>query len=100
MSFFKKKNLYRVEITELCYVSAFLLGGKGGAMPSFDSVEKKGNYGAIPIGFKGWVVEKYGKKYFRPDENQEGIDLFTPANQPIVLIPYKVVEGKYKRIDD
>ncbi|QEK13538.1 hypothetical protein FQB35_00405 [Crassaminicella thermophila] len=67
-------------------------------MPSFESVEKNGNYASIPNGIKGWVVEKFGRKYFRPDENQEGIDLFTPANQPIVLIPYNKVKGHYKRI--
>jgi len=96
MTFFKTKNLYRIEITERCYCT--LIGATCNAMPSFESVEKNGNFGSIPNGIIGWVVEKFGKKYFRPDENQEGIDLFTPANQPIVLIPYNKISGHYKEI--
>jgi hypothetical protein len=96
MSFFKTKNLYRIEITERCYCT--LIGATCNAMPSFESVEKNGNFGSIRNGIIGWVVEKFGRKYFRPDENQEGIDLFTPANQPIVLIPYNKISGHYKRI--
>ncbi|MBW9149064.1 hypothetical protein K2F40_08840 [Clostridium sp. CM028] len=96
MSPLETKNLYRIEITERCYCT--LIGATGNAMPSFESVEKNGNYGSIPIGVKGWVVEKFGMKYFRPDENQGGIDLFTPSNQPIVLIPYYKISGHYKRI--
>ncbi|MEQ8156767.1 MAG: hypothetical protein ABRQ25_18135 [Clostridiaceae bacterium] len=94
MSFLEKKNLYRIEITERCYI--YPLGGN--AMPSFESVEKNGNFASIPVGMKGWVIERWGKKYFRPDENQEGIDLFSPANQPIVLIPYDKIQGRYKKI--
>ncbi|PAB56220.1 hypothetical protein CCE28_21095 [Anaeromicrobium sediminis] len=69
-------------------------------MPSLESVEKNGNFGSIPIRTKGWVIKKFGKKYFRADENQDGIDLFTPANQPIALIPYRAIEGHYKKICD
>lgn len=98
MSFLERKNLYRIEITERCY-HAFI-GGVGVAMPSFESVEKNGNWGSIPTGTIGWVIEKFGEKYFRPDENQEGLDLFTPVNQPIVLIPYKTISGHYKKIDE
>ncbi|MFD3158311.1 hypothetical protein ACFIJ5_15915 [Haloimpatiens sp. FM7330] len=98
MSFFTRNDLYRVEINEVCYVPATMLGGRAGTYPTLESIEKKGNYGSIPVGTKGWIVEKFGKKYFRPDEDQEGIDLFTPANQPIVLVPYKVVDGHYKKI--
>lgn len=94
MSFFETKKLYRIEITKRCYCYPVL--GMCNVMPSFESVEKNGNYGSIPIGIKGWVVEKFSKKYFRPDEDQEGLDLFTPANQPIVLIPYNKIEGHYK----
>jgi len=96
MSFFKTKNLYRIELTERCYCT--LIGATANAMPSFESVEKNGNYGSIPNGIKGCVVEKFGRKYFRPDENQEGIDLFTPADQPIILIPYNKISGHYKKI--
>jgi len=97
MSFFETKKLYRIEITERCYYYPPMCG-TGTAMPSFESVNKNGNWGSIPNGIKGWVIEKFRKKYFRPDENQEGIDLFTPANQPIVLIPYDKIEGHYKKI--
>ena len=96
MSLLETKNLYRIEITERCYY--ILIGATSNAMPSFESVEKNGNYCSIPNGIKGWVVEKFGRKYFRPDENQEGIDLFTPADQPIVLIPYNKISGHYKKI--
>lgn len=96
MSFLETKKLYRIEITERCYYSPIY--GTGTAMPSFESIEKNGNFGSIPKGITGWIVEKLGKKYFRPDENQEGIELFTPANQPIVLIPYNKIDGNYKKI--
>lgn len=98
MSFLEKKNLYRIEITDRCYYAA--LSRFGIPMPTFESVEKNGNWGSIPPGTRGWVIEKYGRKYFRPDENQEGIDLFTPANQPIVLIPYDKISGHYKKISE
>lgn len=96
MSFLETKKLYRIKITERCYCSPPY--GTGTAMPSFQSVKKNGNFGSIPKGFTGWIVEKLGKKYFRPGENQEGIELFTPANQPIVLIPYSKIDGNYKKI--
>jgi len=100
MGLFKTKNLYRIEITERCYYYP-LMGGTGTAvgtaMPSLESIEKNGNWGTIPVGIKGWVVEKFGRKYFRPDENQEGLDLFMPVNEPVVLIPYRKIEGHYKR---
>jgi len=71
------------------------MSGTGAAMPSFESVEKNGNCDSIRSEIKGWVVEKFfGGQYFRPDENQEGIDLFTPANQPIVLIPYNKIKPR------
>ncbi|MGH4124367.1 MAG: hypothetical protein ACREV6_15690 [Clostridium sp.] len=96
MNLLETKNLYRIEITERCYCT--LVGATGNAMPTFESIEKNGNYGSIPNGIEGWVVQKFGRKYFRPDENQEGIDLFTPADQPIVLIPYNKISGHYKKI--
>jgi hypothetical protein len=98
MSFLERKNLYRIELTEVCYYPPIIRFSV--PMPSFESVKKNGNWGSIPSGTKGWVIEKYGKKYFRPDENQEGIDLFTPADQPIVLIPYGKISGHYKKISE
>lgn len=98
MRLFKRKNLYRVEITGICYAS--FMRGMGGPMPSIDQAEKSGNYGQIPVGTRGWVIEKFGKKYFRPDEDQEGIELFTDANQPIILVPYNKIEGCYRKIPD
>lgn len=97
MSFLERKNLYRVETTDICYYAP-IINRLSVPMPSFESVKKNGNWGLIPSGTKGWIMEKYGRKYFRPDEEQEGIDLFTPANQPIVLIPYNKICGHYKKI--
>jgi hypothetical protein len=58
----------------------------------------KKNWGTIPAGTKGWVVKKWGKKYFSADENQPEIKLFTPTDQPYVLIPYSKIKDAYKKI--
>lgn len=52
---FKRKNLYRVELTQNCYRTFFL--GYGNAMPSLESIQNKGNYGRIPVRTKGWIIE-------------------------------------------
>jgi len=46
------------------------------------------------------VIDKFGKKYFTPDEDQAGLDLFTPADQPNILIPYRKIEDSYKIISE
>lgn len=94
-----ENKLCRVKITERCYCPV-LASGVAVAMPTIDSVKKNGNVGTIPPGTKGYIVKKFGGKYFRPDEDQDGIDLFTPANQPIVLIPYRIINGKYEVIPE
>jgi hypothetical protein len=33
-----------------------------------------------------------GEKVLSPDENQPGIELFTPTDQPYVLIPYEKIK--------
>ncbi|MEJ8554817.1 hypothetical protein [Tepidibacter sp. Z1-5] len=97
MGLFEKKKLYRVEIIKRCYPN-IILNGYNTPMPSLDTISEKGNIFQIPPGIKGWVIEKFGKKYFRPDEDQEGIELFTIPHQPIALIDYKYIKGNYKII--
>lgn len=93
----KNENLYRIETTERCYCS---LSSLVRPMPSFDSVEKNGSFASIPAGTKGWIVEKFGSKYFRPDKNQEGLDLYTVDTDKPTLITYKSVEGHYRIISE
>ena len=95
MDFLKEKKLYRIEITKSC-PAINAISGKS-YLPSSDSV-KEGAFGSIPVGTRGWVIEKFNKKYFTPDEDQEGLDLYTPADQPNILIPYRKIEGAYKII--
>ncbi|AWI04397.1 hypothetical protein [Clostridium drakei] len=57
MSFLETKKLYRIEITERCYHPPPY--GTGTAMPSF----KNDNFGSMPKGITGCVVEKLVKKY-------------------------------------
>jgi len=41
-----------------------------------------------------------GKKYFAPDDNQEGLKAFLNRVQTAdILIPYKRIEGHYCKID-
>jgi len=97
MNFFKTKKLYRVIIIKQCPVISFLSATTIRYLPT-PEVARKASIGFIPVGTKGWVLEKYNKKYFMPDENQEDIELYTPAAQPISLIPYKKIEGYYQII--
>lgn len=62
------------------------------------SLIKSNEYGVIPKGIKGWVVRKWGRLYFSPDVNQEGLEYFTPSEQPHVLIPFKKIINYYKRL--
>ncbi|PJI10268.1 hypothetical protein CUB90_02045 [Clostridium sp. CT7] len=68
-----------------------------GYLPSFQSFEN-GSFGFIPSGTKGWVIKKYNRKYFLPDGGQNGLDLFVPADQNNVLIPFAKIEDAYKLI--
>lgn len=98
MKFFEQKQLFRIEITKKCTVVNGLMSMiSRGYLPSLES-SQKGSFGFIPIGIKGWVVKKWFILYFYPDQNQNGLDLFTPAEQPLVLIPYRKIKDYCKRI--
>jgi hypothetical protein len=95
----KTVNLYRIEITEPCDVTGILSNLFGGFYPFIENdMNVKKNWGSIPAGVQGWIVKKWGRKYFSPDENQPGIELFTPTDQPYVLIPYEKIKNSYKKI--
>jgi hypothetical protein len=96
MNFFKEKQLFRIEIIKKCPVMS-PVGFERDYRPSSEAL-RIGTLGCIPVGIKGWIIEKWGKKYFSPDENQLGLDLFTPVDQPYVLISYNKVNGFYKEI--
>lgn len=98
MSFFKEKRLYRVEVVKKCCImnTRQNIFSKG-YLPSSESF-KKGNFGFIPVGTKGWVMEKFGKQYFLPDENQEGLDLFMHSDQNNVLIYYSNIKEYCKAL--
>jgi hypothetical protein len=50
--------------------------------------------GIIMKGIKGEVIKKWGMRFFSPDIDQEGIELFTPPEQPYI----PVQNGKIKII--
>ena len=52
--------------------------------------------GIIKKGITGKVIKKWGMKYFSPDSNQAGIELFTPSEQPYILVPYRKIRNHYK----
>ncbi len=56
-------------------------------------------HGVIPEGIKGWVIKKWNKLYFFPDENQEGLEFFIPSEQSHILIPFKKIENYYKKLE-
>ncbi|MCP3741979.1 hypothetical protein [Rossellomorea sp. BNER] len=97
MTLFKEEKLYRIEIISKCEVLGLKESFFGAPYPSIDNI-RKGNFGYIPVGTKGWVMKKWGKPYFLPNQNQEGLDLFVPADQPIVLIPYHKIKDRYKKL--
>lgn len=95
MTFFNDKKLYRVEIVKSCPVikNFFnIMFNSEAYLPSPDSF-KQGTFGFIPVGIKGWVIKKWGKLWFSPDEKQEGLDLFLPSGQDCVLISYNKVKN-------
>ncbi|MFL0250154.1 hypothetical protein ACJDT4_06940 [Clostridium neuense] len=98
MGFFKGEKIYRVEVTKECPVMGInKLYVSGSYLPSVESL-KKGKFGFIPVGIKGWVIKQYGKEYFLPDKGQEGLDLFMPALQEDTLISYNKVKEYCKKI--
>ncbi|QDP42098.1 hypothetical protein FN924_04985 [Radiobacillus deserti] len=60
---------------------------------------RKGNQGVIRTGIKGDVISQWGRKWFSPDEDQENIELFTPVDNPSILIPYHKIKFKYKVLE-
>lgn len=99
MNFFKEEKLYRVEIIKKCCAldAAQQTFGTNKYLPHAESF-KKGDFGFIPVGTKGWVMKKFNKEYFLPDEDQEGLDLFISADQNNVLISYDKIKEYCKHI--
>jgi hypothetical protein len=49
---------------------------------------KKGHFGCIPVGTKGWIVKKWGRKYFTIDEDENQGEL---GLSPFILYLYKKI---------
>lgn len=91
----KERKLYRVKISEdIMYYSEMSFFALRNKVP-FGMPRK----GIIKKGITGVIINKWGNKYFSPDVNQPGIEEFTPAGQPYILIPYNKVENRYKVMD-
>lgn len=90
--FGKEEKLYRVEIKE----DVVYFNKNSGLAIRFTAPMGERKDGIIKKGIKGTVIKKWDKKYFSPDVDQEGIELFTPADQPYILVPYKVIENHYE----
>ena len=100
MNFFKEQKLYRVEIIKSCplFRNFFdMLFLPKTYIPSPDSL-KLGGVCNIPIGIKGWVIKKWGKLWFYPDDKQDGMDLFIPADCDRFLIPYDKIKNYFIEI--
>lgn len=96
----KEQKLYRVEIVKQCPVVKNFLDiffNSKTYLPSPDSF-KRGKFGFIPVGTKGWIIKKWGKLWFFPDEKQEGLDLFLSSGQDCVLISYNKIKNYYKEV--
>jgi hypothetical protein len=108
--FGKEKKLYRVEIIEdVQYFSEKTLWGWALAnnfRNPFEFIKQNGVWrykpkeGIIKKGIKGYVVIQWGMKWFSPDEEQENIELFTPCDNPLILVPFKKIENKYIIINE
>lgn len=89
-----EKNLYRIQIIkDTNYYTEYSFLAMRNITP-FVRPQK----GIIRKGITGTVIKKWGRKYFAPDINQEGIEDFTPPGQPHILVPYKKVLNRYKII--
>ncbi|WP_286906810.1 hypothetical protein [Clostridium sp. UBA1652] len=98
MNFFNEEKFYRVKIIETCPIMNLIQSiFSNGYLPSNKSFNK-GSFGFIPVGITGWIIKKFNKKYFLPDENQEGLDLFIPTNQTNVLISYYKIEKYCEKV--
>lgn len=97
MKFLSEKKLYKVEITDKCDVkglnyflkilmAVFITDGTAVICPpNMD----------IPIGTTGWIINKWGGKYFLP---QNSLKTNNPLldEQSSILIPYKNIKNHYK----
>lgn len=101
VGFEKGQRLYRIEITEdINYFEGKSIRIIISSIFSPVTFTRLGKFEPqIKKGIKGDVITKWGKKYFSPDVNQKGIELFTPDDQPYVLIPYNKIENHYKNLD-
>ncbi|MED4072164.1 hypothetical protein [Priestia endophytica] len=95
---FSEEKLYRVEFIKPCriYESHSLSRFRNSNILDVNNVSSK-KYGVIPEGIKGWGIKKWSKLYFSPDENQEGLEFFTPSEQPHILISLKKIEDHFYR---
>lgn len=95
----KEKKLYRIEFIKPCriYESNSLMRFRNSSILDINNL-KPDQYGIIPKGVKGWVLKKWGKLYFSPDDYQEDLEFFTPSEQPHILISLKKRENHYKKI--
>ncbi|UFU00310.1 hypothetical protein KO561_04990 [Radiobacillus kanasensis] len=91
---FRAEKLYRVEIVEdIPYkkIRNPLEFTKQNGIWRYKEQE-----GVIKIGIKGDVIKQWRRKWFSPDEDQENIELFTPMDNPLILVPYHKIKYKYK----
>lgn len=98
---FLEEKLYRVEFIKPCriYASHSLLSFRNSSILDVNNLGSK-QHGVIPGGIKGWVIKKWNKLYFSPDENQEGLEFFTSPEQPHILISLKKIEDQfYKKLE-
>ena len=96
-SVFKEEKLYRIQVSKPCRVIGILDNLFGGFYPFLDDIKEE-NWGMIPAGCEGWLIKKWGRTSFLPDENQNGIQQFTHTNQPFVLIPFHKIKDSYKKM--
>lgn len=101
MIFFKQVKLYRVKITESCDNKNILQNILTfNYTPNYSGIGYRKFSNIIPVGITGWIIQWMGKKYFTPDDNQEGLkDFLNRIQTSDILIPYKRVEGHYCIID-
>lgn len=94
----KEKKLYRIEFIKPCriYESNSLMRFRNSSILDINNL-KPDQYGIIPKGVKGWVLKKWGKLYFSPDDYQEDLEFFTPSEQPHILISLKKEKTIIKR---
>ena len=102
MLFFRQVKLYKVKITELCDNKNILQKTLiFNYTPNDSGIGYRNFSNIIPVGITGWIIQWMGKKYFAPDENQEGLkDFLNRVQTTDILIPYKRVEGHYCIIDE